>query len=204
MKIIVDKLDAPPPHALNREEVRNLFDIVPREWRTRYNAVHLKATFRDNTHYYQIVSAHGSQLNICSRGMPVREVYRHLLRALAVRELNHYSYLVRHLSRLEMAELDSLIAPYLQRLERKEIPIKQPSDPAPLSHYAMSRKLQSIGYTWEEAYAILRAIEDEKRHPTSRTKANRITRAIQVCFEAGFDPFTMSFVEESLTGADNP
>ena len=88
MKITVDKLDAPPPHALSKENVRTLLDIVPKEWRTRYDTVHLKATFRDNTHYYQIVSAHGAELNICSRGMPVREVYRQLMRELAVRELN--------------------------------------------------------------------------------------------------------------------
>ena len=50
-----------------------------------------------------------------------------------------------------MAELDSLIAPFMQRLGQKDIPMEQPSDPEPLSHYDMSRKLQEIGYTWKKS-----------------------------------------------------
>lgn len=198
MKVIVDKLQSPPPHALTIPEVKALFARVPAEWDLWLRVVHLKATLPENSRFdrpviYQVLG--GPCLNVCSRGLGPHQARKEILRELAIQGLRKPLRMTHRLSAAETQELDRIIAPILALVDQDSSG-REPA-PAPRPKHRVYPVLEEAGYSWKEAYQVLRSIEEERRHPTSRRKANRIVRAEQVLRDAGIDPNSLLLGEDS-------
>lgn len=50
MRVIIDKLEAPPPHALSRDDIKVLLLLVQNWHLTLFNAVHLRAMLPGKAH----------------------------------------------------------------------------------------------------------------------------------------------------------
>jgi hypothetical protein len=198
MRIIVDKVDAPPPHALNRRDVKALLSVLPKDWDFPLPIVHLRATLAphfDANHPVRYDYLAGPKLSICSRGLSLQTVYRHVLRELAIQGLHKSTRYGHQLSQSEMEEIDKFIQPLLEQMEMSLSDQKPPARETQ-KHNEIYQRLEAIGYTWREAYEVLRTVEDEQRNPTSRTRANRVNRARQVLLEAGIDPHTLELMPQ--------
>lgn len=121
MKIIFDKLNNPPPHALNREQIKMLFGLLPTEWKIKVSTVHFKATLPDNSRFERpvIYSSLNWRLNVCSRGLSQRQACREILRELTIHALHIQTRMIQRLSALELKSVDEIIALLLSAFETK-------------------------------------------------------------------------------------
>ena len=202
MKIIIDKVENPPPHALTRRDVKAVLSVIPKDWDFSLPIVHLKATLPEKTCPVRYDFLKGPKLTICSRGMTPQTVYRDILRELAIEGLRKSTRYGHRLSETELEELDRLIQPFLNQIETAQSEQTPPGRETLRDHYVY-RRLESCGYTWKEAYQIVKVIEDERHHPTSRTQANRIHRARQLLLAAGLDPDTMAVATKQKSDSDS-
>jgi hypothetical protein len=194
MKIIIDNLDSPPPHALSRQDIKAVLAVLPKESDFSLPIVHLKATLpanydRDYAVDYDFLG--GPKLNVRTRGMSPQEALRRVLRELAIQGLRKSTRWGHRLSHVEMEEVDRRIAPLLVQFDKARSEQTEPARDT--NRYRIAyRALEAAGFTWMEAYQVVKAIEDEGRSPTSRSKANQIHRAKQALRDAGVDPETMT------------
>ncbi len=121
MKIIFDKLDNPPRHALNRQEAKMLFGLIAKEWKLKLSAVYFKATLPYNSRFERpvIYSSLGERLNVCSRGLSRKQACQEILRELAIRALHIQIRMVHRLSHTELKRVDEIIAPFLLAFETR-------------------------------------------------------------------------------------
>lgn len=85
MKIIVDKAEGYPPHALSRADVRVIFSCVPPAWAELVKVVRLSAS-RSATSPVTYASF-GETLTIASRGQTKDNALHHILTELAAHAL---------------------------------------------------------------------------------------------------------------------
>jgi hypothetical protein len=53
--------------------------------------------------------------------------------------------------------------------------------------------LEKAGYTWREYYSMIKCVEDDRRWPVSRKKANRLNRVRRLLEEVGINPDEIVF-----------
>jgi hypothetical protein len=79
VNIVIDRIDRPPPHSLDRTDIKALLSMMPGDWNVRIKTVHLRASIEFHTWYerpahYDLLQR---RLSICSRGLdPIRHVRR--------------------------------------------------------------------------------------------------------------------------------
>jgi hypothetical protein len=189
MQIIVDRIDAPPEHALTRRDVKAILAVLPKDWHIWLRIVHLKATLPEHSAFNRPViysTLGGPRLNVCSRGLTLEVARKEVLRELAIEALSKPLRMVHRLSAAETEEIDRLIEPLLAKVEDGVHRIKPVSDT--LGRHEVYGILEAVGYTWGQAYQIVCCIEDERRYPTARNKANRVIRAERILRDVGIDP----------------
>ncbi len=122
MQIIVDKINAPPVHALTRADVKALLAVVPEEWLRHVQTVHLSANLRDGSRFDRpvIYNAYSRRLNVCSRYLAPDQARREILRELAVLGLKIKPSYGHKLSQQQLKEIDEVIAPYLMHAHQEE------------------------------------------------------------------------------------
>ena len=115
MQIIVDKINAPPAHALTRAEVKTLLALVPKDWLRHVQTVHLSATLPGSSRFPRpvIFSYSGNRLSVCSRGLEPEQTRREILREITVVGLNIKPSYGHKLSQQQLKEIDEIVAPYL-------------------------------------------------------------------------------------------
>ena len=89
------------------------------------------------------------------------------------------------------AEIDTIISPMIDQLNALAPNVTRSPARYSDSFNLVYGALLTHGYPWSEASAVVRAVEAERRRPTSRKKANRIKRAEDILREVGVDPKTM-------------
>src|SRR5258708_36498035 len=109
MKIIVDKLEAWPPHALSIEDVKAIMRVIPAEWSRYIHVVHLKATLPEHSRFARPVILSIFRLNICSRGLTKEAAQRDVLRELAVHGVSMTRRMVHRLSKADSRIIGALI-----------------------------------------------------------------------------------------------
>lgn len=196
IRIRIDKLAGPPEHALTRRDVRAVLSVVPKEWNVWLRVVHLKETCPHTIGggswvLYQFLQ--GPRLNVYCRGEAPETVRRLILQELAIQGLGMGPRYGHALTHTEEQELARIIPPLLQKVDTL---LQDSQTPLParetIDDHAVYEALKAAGYAFDEAYQILRAIEAERKLPTSRTKGNRIHKARQILLDAGFDPDTLA------------
>jgi hypothetical protein len=194
MKILIDAIGGPPPHALTRRDIKAVLAALPKVWDFPLPIVHLKATLPTHIDYdrpivYDFLG--GPRLNVYSRGMFRQDAITGIVRELAIQGLHRTTRRGRRLSHAELDEIDKKIQPILAQVENA-LADKTPPARVTLKHFDVYRALEANGFTWKEAYQVVLAMEEDLRNPTSRNKANRINRAKQALRDAGIDPETMT------------
>jgi len=116
MKIRIDALDKPPPHALTISEVKAVLAIVPAEWKRFVSVVRLSAEMPDFSRFGRPVTLVSTRLTICSRGMSSETAYKEVLRELAVTGLGIHLRMVHRLSKADLQKVDQSITPFLEQL----------------------------------------------------------------------------------------
>jgi hypothetical protein len=118
MKIIVDIVDAAPPHALTLKDIKALLRMVPKEWKLWLRIVHLKATLPEHSRFARPVIYSflgGPRLNVCCRGLSADRARREILRELAVQGLRVPLWHGHRLSDAQLKHIDEVIAPLLEK-----------------------------------------------------------------------------------------
>ena len=117
MRILIDPADD-PPYALTRAEVKELFALVPEDWKRYIQTVHLKATLPEHSRFERpvIYSDYSNRLNICCRGLSKAEAQTEILRELARPGLGLRDH---QLSATDLKRVNEAIAPLLATLSKK-------------------------------------------------------------------------------------
>ena len=122
VRIMVEKVQSGPPHALSQNDVKTILSTVPAEWISDLKIVRLR-----NSSTWQRVYVREGELVICSRGLPKGWIIRQVLIRLAVSFLG-WKRPFERLTRAERAKLDPVIAPFLaELLEALDPPAKEQS-----------------------------------------------------------------------------
>lgn len=120
MRICIDRINSPPPHALTRAEVKDLLAVVPTEWLRFVKTIHLSATLPSSSRFNRpVILSLGSddRLNVCSRGLEPDQARREILRELAHHGLDITPGYANRLSHQQLKEVDEAIAPLLRLLQ---------------------------------------------------------------------------------------
>jgi hypothetical protein len=180
MKITIDKLNGPPPHALSRRDIWAIVNAVPPDWWVPMT-IHLKATLPEHSAFERPVISTGLRLNICSRGQSPHVARKEVLRELAIPFAKQRP--ANSVSQADLAEVDRVIAPILERVQealagRIELP-ERDGDRC----FRASRALDAAGYSSKDGFAILRALEAERCQPTSGRLPGWVDRGREVLRE---------------------
>jgi hypothetical protein len=122
MRITIDKINAPPAHALTCFEIKTLLTVVPKDWLRYVQTIHVSATLPSNSRFVRpvIYSAYSNRLNVCSRGLEPEQARREILRELAVIGLNIKPSYGHRPSRQQLKEVDEIIAPLLEKARQAQ------------------------------------------------------------------------------------
>ncbi len=122
MQINIDEINAPPAHALTRQEIKVLLAVVPKEWLRHIQLVHLSATLPSNSRFVRPVihSYSGNRLNVSTRGLEPEQAQREILRELAVVGLNIKPSNGHKLSHRQLKEIDEVVAPLLEQAKQAQ------------------------------------------------------------------------------------
>jgi hypothetical protein len=189
MKIIIDRLDGPPPHALTREDLLAIVRAVPPQWWIP-RTFHLKATLPEHCAFKRPVVFTAFRMNIYSRGLTPEDARKEILRQLATPFGNRRPF--GAVSKADLEGIDRAVEPILERVAqalagRIELPQRDEN-----RTFRASNALQAAGYSWDEAYKIIRALEREAEHPTSGRLPGWVQQGQKALREAGIDPETLS------------
>ncbi len=116
MRVQVDAINKPPPHALEIRDIKAILAIVPDEWKRFVSTVRLSAERPDFSRFGRPVILSYPRLTICSRGLSRETGYKEVLRELAISGLGISLRMVHRLSKSEMQKVDEAIAPLLEAL----------------------------------------------------------------------------------------
>ena len=123
MKIVVAKLNKEPYHSLTAKDIKQLFSLVPQEWKFLITQVVLGAEMFSNSRFDRPVihSSVSSRLNVLSRGLSKERMVKEVLRELALNGGEAQSGFVNHVPKTELVKLDRVIAPYIDNFFENEI-----------------------------------------------------------------------------------
>jgi hypothetical protein len=114
MKIIVDKLDEYPGHAISRADVRLILASVPVAWSENVKVVRLSSS---RSAASVALYAHSVEtLTIASRGRARESALRCVLAELAAHALGFKHRTFQHLQARYQARVESLVAPLMAEL----------------------------------------------------------------------------------------
>ncbi len=114
MKIIVDKIDEYPRHAISRADIHLILSSVPSAWTENVKIVRLSAS-RSAT-AVALYARSVEKLTIASRGHTKEETLRLVLAALAAHALGFKRRTFQHLQARHVSQVDSLIAPLVREI----------------------------------------------------------------------------------------
>jgi hypothetical protein len=114
MKIIVDKIDAYPRHALTRADVRLILSSVPPAWSEQVKIVRLSSS-RSATAVALYAYSDGT-LTIASRGCTKESALHSMLTELAAHALGFKRGPFQHLQARYQARVESLVSPLMTEL----------------------------------------------------------------------------------------
>ena len=117
MQINIDKINAPPAHALTRPEIKALLAVVPKDWLRYVQTIHLSATWPGNSRFVRpvIYDHYSRRLNMCTRSLEPEQARREILRELAMIGLNIKPSYGHKLSQHQLKEIDEIITPLLEQ-----------------------------------------------------------------------------------------
>ena len=114
MKIVVDKIDEYPGHALSRADVRLILSSVPPTWSEHVKVVRLSSS---RSAASVALYAHGVEtLTIASRGKTKKAALHCMLSELASHALGLKQRTFQHLQARYQARVESLVAPLMVEL----------------------------------------------------------------------------------------
>lgn len=118
MRIQVDPLDKPPPHALSPSDIKAILTVVPEEWKRFVSIVRLSATLPEHSRFGRpvILSSYPFRLTICSRGLSSEAAHKEVLREIAANGMKVPLRMVHRLSKADLQKVDQAIAPFLDQL----------------------------------------------------------------------------------------
>ena len=116
MKIIVDRIDEHPGHAISRADVRVVLSSVPAEWSEHLKVVRLSSSrSAASMALYAHVSS-GDTLTIASRGHTKEKALRCMLAEMAAHALGFKHRTFQHLQARYQTQVESLVAPLMAEL----------------------------------------------------------------------------------------
>lgn len=114
MKIIVDKIDEYPRHALSKADVRLILSSVPPAWTEHVKVVRLSSS---RSAASVALFAHSVEtLTIASRGHTRESTLHRVLVELAAHALGFKHRTFQHLQSRYQAQVESLVAPLMDEL----------------------------------------------------------------------------------------
>jgi hypothetical protein len=116
MKIIVDKIDEYPGHAISRADVRLILSAVPSSWSEHVKVVRLSSSRSAASVALYAHSASGDALTIASRGRTKERALHCVLAELAAHALGFKHRTFQHLQARYQAKVESLVAPLMDEL----------------------------------------------------------------------------------------
>ncbi len=116
MKIIVDKIDKHPGHALSRADIRLILSAVPQAWTEAIRVVRLCSLHEDNPHVIASFHPSDGSLMIRSRGFSKERVLRALLTELAGHALGVTFLAFRRLQKRDLSRVEQVVAPLVREI----------------------------------------------------------------------------------------
>jgi len=113
MKVISDKIDAAPFHAISRGDVRLIFSAVPPSWSELVGTVRLSGSLKS---WPALYNATDKIFTIASRGRTKEETVRLVIAELASHALGFRRRTFQHLQARYKSQVDALIEPILAEL----------------------------------------------------------------------------------------
>jgi len=127
MKIIADKIDEYPGHAISRADVRLIFASVPAAWSAHVKLVRLSSSRSAASVALYAHSSSGDTLTIASRGHTKEGALHSVLVEMAAHALGFKHRTFQHLQTRHHAKVESVVAPLmaelLPRLSRKIVSV---------------------------------------------------------------------------------
>ena len=116
MKIIADKIDEYPGHAISRADVRLILSSVPVAWSEHVKVVRLSSSRSATSVALYAHSSSGDTLTIASRGHTKGSALHSVLGELAAHALGFKHRTFQHLQARYKAQVESLVAPLMDEL----------------------------------------------------------------------------------------
>jgi hypothetical protein len=127
MKIVADKTDEYPGHAISRADVRLIFSSVPAAWSEHVKVVRLSSSRSAASVALYAHSGSGDTLTIASRGQTKESALHSVLSELAAHGLGFKHRTFEHLQARYQSQVESLVGPLmaelLPQLSRKIAPV---------------------------------------------------------------------------------
>ncbi|HSH15651.1 MAG TPA: hypothetical protein VLD18_06445 [Verrucomicrobiae bacterium] len=114
MKIIVDKIDEYPRHALSKADIRLIFSTVPPVWVERIKVVRLSSS--RSAASVALIAAPVETLTVASRGRSRPDALRCVLVELAAHALGFKQRTFQHLQSRHQSKVECLVAPLMDEL----------------------------------------------------------------------------------------
>jgi hypothetical protein len=84
MKIIVEKINGAPNHSVNKNDIKMLLEIIPKEWIGVAHVFKVSSQMYDNSKWDRYVIQNNTTFNILSRGIEKELVIKDLLIEIAL------------------------------------------------------------------------------------------------------------------------
>lgn len=114
MKIIVDKIDEDPGHAISRADIKIILSSVPPAWMENVKVVRLSAS--RSAASVALYARSGETLTIASRGFTKKTTLHRVLAELASHSLGFKHRTFQHLQARYEPKVEALIAPLMNDL----------------------------------------------------------------------------------------
>ncbi|MBI3868767.1 MAG: hypothetical protein HY299_09570 [Verrucomicrobia bacterium] len=114
MKIVADKIDEYPRHALTRADVRLIFTAVPAAWSEGVKTVRLSAS--RSAAAVALYAGPVETFTIASRGCTKEQALHAVLAELAAHALGFKRRTFQHLQARYEAQVETLVAPLMRAL----------------------------------------------------------------------------------------
>lgn len=114
MKIVADKIDEYPGHALSRADIRLIFTSVPLAWREHVKVVRLSSSRSSASVALYAYSV--ATLTVASRGCTKESALHSLLAELASHALGFKHRTFQHLQSRYQSQVERLVAPLMVEL----------------------------------------------------------------------------------------
>jgi hypothetical protein len=116
MKIIADKIDEHPGHAISCAGVRLIISAVPAAWSEHLKVVRLSSSRSAASVALYAHSSSGDTLTIASRGHTAESTLHAVLAELAAHALGFKHRTFQHLQARYQAQVEGLVAPLMAEL----------------------------------------------------------------------------------------